>query len=267
MEIHAVPHAASTVSLSSIASSAPSFSDEPTLDCGIKLEPCIPLNIARVLDLHPTQLAVGMQQVQKKMEKAAKKRAKGAEKLDAFLKSNPIPVVLGPGSKAYLIDHHHLACALYKLGIPNCYIGVAKDLSHLEGERFWKAMADERLVWLHDSNGQPVQLEQMEQLLPETVAGLNDDPYRSLAALVRKAGGYTKSTRPFSEFMWANHLRGLVPMVLMSTTDVESYVGKALSHATAPEAGHMPGYSPLEELSCEQLDMMAAQGQEGIDEE
>jgi hypothetical protein len=26
-----------------------------------------------------------------------------------------------------------------------------------------------------------------------------DDPYRSLAALVRKAGGYTKSTKPFAE--------------------------------------------------------------------
>jgi hypothetical protein len=30
-------------------------------------------------------------------------------------------------------------------------------------------------------------------------AGLVDDPYRSLAALVRKAGGFNKSTRPFSE--------------------------------------------------------------------
>ena len=30
-------------------------------------------------------------------------------------------------------------------------------------------------------------------------ADLADDPYRSLAALVRKAGGYQKSTKPFSE--------------------------------------------------------------------
>jgi hypothetical protein len=29
--------------------------------------------------------------------------------------------------------------------------------------------------------------------------GLQDDPYRSLAALVRKAGGYSKSATPFSE--------------------------------------------------------------------
>jgi hypothetical protein len=28
---------------------------------------------------------------------------------------------------------------------------------------------------------------------------LADDPYRSLAALVRKAGGYQKSSKPFSE--------------------------------------------------------------------
>jgi hypothetical protein len=61
--------------------------------------------------------------------------------------------------------------------------------------------------------------------------------------------------------MWANHLRPLVPMLLMTTSDVENYVGKALSHATAPEAGHMPGYVPLTELTpAHRLDLMADQG-------
>jgi hypothetical protein len=34
---------------------------------------------------------------------------------------------------------------------------------------------------------------------------LADDPYRSLAALVRKAGGYTKSSKPFSEVTMKRH--------------------------------------------------------------
>ena len=54
-------------STASLASSVASFSDEPTLDCGIRLAPDTPLSKARVLDLHPTQLAVGMQQVRRSL--------------------------------------------------------------------------------------------------------------------------------------------------------------------------------------------------------
>lgn len=42
-------------------------------------------------------------------------------------------------------------------------------------------------------------------------AGLKDDPFRSVAAFTRYAGGYHKSPQPFAEFRWANHLRHLVP--------------------------------------------------------
>ena len=105
------------------------------------------------------------------MKKAEKNRKKGADKLDSFLRNHPIPVVLGPGGAPYLIDHHHLASALYRLGIPNCYIGVAKDLSHLNEEEFWKEMARQHLVWQHDLTGSSVPLELMPTMLPQTVAG------------------------------------------------------------------------------------------------
>jgi hypothetical protein len=110
-------------------------------------------------------------QVEKKMAKAEKKRKKGADKLDEFLRCNPIPVVLGPQGHPYLIDHHHLASALYRLGIENCYIGVAKDLSSLSEEDFWKEMARLQLVWQHNHAGEAVPLELMPKLLPPTVAG------------------------------------------------------------------------------------------------
>ena len=68
------------------------------------------------------------------------------------------------------------------------------------------------------------------------------------------------------QFMWADHLRPLVPMVLMTASDVESYVGKALSHATAPDAAHMPGYTPLTALTpAKRLDLMADQGATAAD--
>ena len=43
--------------------------------------------------------------------------------------------------------------------------------------------------------------------LPKTVAELIDDPFRSLAGELRRAGGFAKDTTPFSEFLWADFLR------------------------------------------------------------
>jgi hypothetical protein len=42
-----------------------------------------------------------------------------------FLQSHPVPVVLGPGGRHYLIDHHHLARAMHEKGIKACYAGEA----------------------------------------------------------------------------------------------------------------------------------------------
>jgi hypothetical protein len=42
-----------------------------------------------------------------------------------FLYSHPVPVVVGPGGRHYLIDHHHLARAMHEKGITTCYAGEA----------------------------------------------------------------------------------------------------------------------------------------------
>jgi hypothetical protein len=43
--------------------------------------------------------------------------------------------------------------------------------------------------------------------IPSNVAGLIDDPYRSLAAFVRNAGGYIKTPEPSAGFQWADFFR------------------------------------------------------------
>ena len=43
--------------------------------------------------------------------------------------------------------------------------------------------------------------------IPKSVTGLVDDPFRSLAGELRRAGGFAKDTTPFSEFLWADFLR------------------------------------------------------------
>lgn len=250
-------HSESTASL---ASSAGGDDGDNDCDSGIKLPPEAELFPAEVLLLRPTQLAVGMQQVRVKMAKVAKKQAKGAEALDTFLRKNPIPVVIGPGQSLYLIDHHHLARALYESGVKTCYAGAARDLSSLEVDEFWRQMAAAKCLWPYCREGKRVEEEELPGLLPNTVAELQDDPYRSLAALVRKAGGYQKSTKPFSEFMWANYLRPRIPLALETPDDVVHFVGRGISHATAPDAAVLPGHTPLSSLNEGQMDLMADLG-------
>ena len=40
--------------------------------------------------------------------------------------------------------------------------------------------------------------------LPKAVTGLVDDPYRSLAGVLRNDGGFAKDSTPFAEFLWAD---------------------------------------------------------------
>jgi hypothetical protein len=64
-------------------------------------------------ELRPTQITVGMREVEAKRRHW---RAKHGDKAGAFLASHMIPVVLGPGEHPYVIDHHHLARALHEEG-------------------------------------------------------------------------------------------------------------------------------------------------------
>src|SRR5262249_53319369 len=64
--------------------------------------------VCRVLELHPTQLAVGMIEVRDKESDLSSKKP---SKLDRYLKKHPEPAVKGPGGTLFITDHHHLARA------------------------------------------------------------------------------------------------------------------------------------------------------------
>jgi hypothetical protein len=49
------------------------------------------------------------------------------------------------------------------------------------------------------------------------MAKLIDDPFRSLAGELRRAGGFAKDTTPFSEFLWADFLRRRVKRKTVET--------------------------------------------------
>src|SRR6478752_4759009 len=90
-----------------------------------------PVNIE---DLRPTQITVGMREVEAKRKRW---REKGSKKELKFLEDHMIPVILGPKGRHYIIDHHHLALALLGEGIKNVLVTAIADLSVLEPQQFW----------------------------------------------------------------------------------------------------------------------------------
>ena len=154
-----------------------------------------------VLSLRPTQMTVGMREVKEKRKrwrehKSEKKRAE-------LLGKHMIPVVLGPDERYYVVDHHHLARALHDEGVEHILVTVIGNLSMVERDAFWGVMDNKRWVYPYDSKGE----RQRFKDIPKSVADLKDDPFRSLAGELRRAGGFSKDTTPFSEFLWADFLR------------------------------------------------------------
>jgi hypothetical protein len=153
-----------------------------------------------ILDLRPTQITVGMREVKAKRKHW---RAQGAKKAEKFLGKHMIPVILGPKGRYYVIDHHHLARALHDEGAKVVAVTVIANLGKLDRDAFWFVM-DNR-DWTHpfDADGRRRPFGD----LPKSVDKLVDDPFRSLAGELRRAGGFAKDTTPFSEFLWADFLR------------------------------------------------------------
>jgi hypothetical protein len=118
---------------------------------------------------------------------------KGAE----FLGRHMIPVVRGPKGRLHIIDHHHLALALMEEEVEAVMVLVVADLSRLEPDAFW-IFLDNR-GWMHPFDAEGKRRGYKD--IPKSIRHLKDDPFRSLAGELRRRGGFSKDTTPFSEFL------------------------------------------------------------------
>ncbi len=186
-----------------------------------------------ILDLRPTQITVGMREVALKRQEWRKLGKGGAE----FLGRHMIPVVIGPKNRPHVIDHHHLALALHHEGVKHVLTTTVSDLSHLPKNAFWVVL-DNR-GWMHpfDAKGKRCGYDR----IPTVIADLVDDPYRSLAGALRRAGGYAKETTPFSEFLWADFMRRRIERSLVEK-NFKGAVDAALTAAKSPDARYLPGW-------------------------
>jgi hypothetical protein len=187
-----------------------------------------------ITSLRPTQITVGMREVKAKRKRW---RGTGAKKGGEFLGKHMIPVVLGPKELHYIIDHHHLARALHDEGVKDIVVTVVANLSKLDSDAFWFFMDNHN--WMHpfDDKGS----RRGHKDLPKTVSGLIDDPFRSLAGELRRAGGFAKDTTPFSEFLWADFLRRRIKRKAVES-DFSHALENALQLAKSKDANFLPGW-------------------------
>ena len=192
------------------------------------------LNMVPILDLRPTQMTVGMIEVERKRKAWAAKRE---DAKDATLASHMVPVVLGPGGERYLTDHHHLARALLEEGQKEVYVTIIGDLRKAERSYFWNMMNYHGWTHPYDPKGRRCGYDE----LPHTVEGLEDDPYRSLSGALRNLGGYAKDSTAFSEFVWADFFRPRLKRKDIAR-DFDAALKEAYTLSKAADADFLPGW-------------------------
>lgn len=187
-----------------------------------------------IADLRPTQITVGMREV---LAKRKRWRETGMRKGREFLGKHMIPVVLGPKQRHYVVDHHHLARALHDEGVKKVAVTVIANLSKLDRDAFWTVMDNRN--WMHpfDADGRRHHYRD----IPKSVSELIDDPFRSLAGELRRAGGFAKDTTPFSEFLWADFLRRRMIRKDVER-DFDRAIEEALQLAKSVDADYLPGW-------------------------
>lgn len=209
------------------------------------------LCLCEISELHPTQMSVGMAEVRLKAEKLkAKFEKRSDEDFPNYLRKHEKeePVTIGPGGVFYITDHHHLARALFDIGVPETYCAITDNLSDAKPDAFWKQLEDDNEVYLKDANGNPI----TPQALPTSVKDLANDPFRSLAGAVRESCGFEKGDpnsagEDYLEFQWADYLRSHWGQTGVPSGDIDKdfddATAAALQLAAEKSAAGLPGFT------------------------
>jgi hypothetical protein len=176
-----------------------------------------------------------MREIDVRAEKLSKM---GHEEFHGYVRDRKVPVVLAPRDRVYLVDHHHLTRAAWEAGRKEMPVEVVADLAKHSLPDFWRVMDEKHWVHLYDQFGHgprdPIDL-------PESVRGLADDPYRSVAWAVKEQGGYKKTDVVFSEFTWAEFFRKNLKIHPVFD-DWDRAVKLAMDLAGSPACSKLPGY-------------------------
>jgi len=187
-------------------------------------------------DLHPTQLTLGMAEVTRRAKRMA---ALDKDDLEDLVRKRPVPCVIGPKGRLYMIDHHHLCRALLLCGRTTAVqdVGATQDWSHMNADEFWPAMDRAGMCWPIDADGN----RRPYARIPGHVRELTDNPWRTLARGVRGTAFRDDDDTPFKEFMWGEYFRTFMSKRLIETS-LDLAEDWALKLAQLDEAQDLPGY-------------------------
>ena len=189
-------------------------------------------------ELRPTQITVGMIEVEEKLNHIAKMMRDCPHRLAHYIADHTIPAIAGYDRHYFLVDHHHVARALWEAGVKAGAFEIIGDLSALEQNVFWREMKHQHWVHPYDETGRKRAFSE----IPHHLKSLRDDPYRSLSAYVRNAGGYKKTLVPFAEFVWADYFRRRIGAEELAKDRFETAVKRGVELARHAAAAHLPGY-------------------------
>lgn len=195
----------------------------------------------KVLKLKPTQFAVGMLEVD---EKIAQVREYSKKELKAYVDEHPVPVVASPEGDLFVVDRHHFLSVCYHLDIKKVNVDIVEDFrgKSMSYGDFWRWMFKSRNAYPYCQFGEGPR---PALYLPKDVRGLADDPYRSLAWFVRKAGGFENSDKNFAEFKWANFFREKRLLDERGLRGMKEAMVEAVKLAQSKAAKKLPGYGLL----------------------
>ena len=114
---------------------------------------------------------------------------------------------------------------------------VTFDLSALDRDMFWTVMDNRNWMHPYDAEGR----RRHYRDIPKKLSDLIDDPFRSLAGELRRAGGFAKDTTPYSEFLWADFLRRRVKRQTVER-NFDRAIEQALQLAKSSAASYLPGW-------------------------
>ena len=187
-----------------------------------------------ISQLRPTQMTLGLDEV---ASRAAKIAEMEAPELEALLMKKPMPHVLGPRKQIYIVDHHHLARALWSLKISEAVLGDRlADWSDKEPKEFWRAMESKHYCWPFDAEGN----RRPFAAIPADIADLTDNIWRTLGRRLR-GKAFDDHDTPYQEFMWGDYFRTFMSRRLIEL-EFDLAVEVAEKLARLPEAQDLPGY-------------------------
>jgi hypothetical protein len=187
-----------------------------------------------IADLRPTQMTVGFREVEIKRRQWREADEPARAKL---LRRHVVPAVVGPKGRHYIVDNHHFTRALLEEDAPEIAVYIVADLENLAKDEFWTFLDNSAWCHAYDAKGERCALSD----IPKSLSDLTDDPYRSLAGELIRAGGCAKSSKPFSEFLWADFLRRRIKTQAVEE-DFLKALSKAVELAKSHDAKSLPGW-------------------------